>query len=179
MTAKTEIADRLRATLAKELKQDVNAITPEHTLRDDLGLNSLDAIELMFKIEEEFDISIPDEDMQRLGTVGDVIAYLERRLNESAAAQTAQPAPAAPAKKTARPASKAAAPARKPEPSDDDGRTRIRMALPRYVLRGVSGSTFGKTYPLVGTMTVGRHSECDISIPGEEISRHHAKLQVM
>ena len=114
MTAKTEIADRLRATLAKELKQDVNAITPEHTLRDDLGLNSLDAIELMFKIEEEFDISIPDEDMQRLGTVGDVIAYLERRLNESAAAQTAQPAPAAPAKKTARPASKAAAPARKP-----------------------------------------------------------------
>lgn len=73
----------------------------------------------------------------------------------------------------------AAAPARKADPNDDDGRTRIRMALPRYVLRGVSGSTFGKTYPLVGTMTVGRHSECDISIPGEEISRHHAKLQVM
>lgn len=73
----------------------------------------------------------------------------------------------------------AAAPARKADPGDDDGRTRIRMALPRYVLRGVSGSTFGKTYPLVGTMTVGRHSECDISIPGEEISRHHAKLQVM
>jgi len=46
MTANTEIARRLRATLAKELKQDVTSITPEHTLRGDLGLNSLDAIEL-------------------------------------------------------------------------------------------------------------------------------------
>lgn len=68
---------------------------------------------------------------------------------------------------------------RKPEAGEDDGRTRVRMALPRFVLRGVSGSTFGKTFPLFGTMTVGRHSDCDISIPGEEISRHHAKLQVM
>ena len=50
----------------------------------------------------------------------------------------------------------AAAPARKPEPapSEDDGKTRVRMALPRFVLRGVSGSTFGKTFPLFGTMTV-------------------------
>lgn len=63
-------------------------------------------------------------------------------------------------------------------PSEEDGRTKIRMALPRFVLRGVSGSTFGKTYPLFGTMTIGRAAECDISIPGEEISRKHAKLQV-
>lgn len=63
-------------------------------------------------------------------------------------------------------------------PSEEDGRTKIRMALPRFVLRGVSGSTFGKTYPLFGTMTVGRAADCDISIPGEEISRKHAKLQV-
>jgi pSer/pThr/pTyr-binding forkhead associated (FHA) protein len=72
----------------------------------------------------------------------------------------------------------APAPAKKPE-AEDDGRTRVRMALPKFVLRGVSGSTFGKTYPLFGSMTVGRHSECDISVPGEEISRHHAKLSVM
>jgi pSer/pThr/pTyr-binding forkhead associated (FHA) protein len=67
---------------------------------------------------------------------------------------------------------------RKPD-AEDDGRTRVRMALPKFVLRGVSGTTFGKTYPLFGTMTVGRHSDCDISVPGEEISRHHAKLSVM
>ena len=70
---------------------------------------------------------------------------------------------------------------RKPEPAavEDDGKTRVRMALPRFVLRGVSGSTFGKTFPLLGTMTIGRAADCDISIPAEEISRHHAKLQVM
>ncbi len=73
----------------------------------------------------------------------------------------------------------AAPAASKSADSDDDGRTKIRMALPRFVLRGVSGSTFGKTFPLFGTITVGRHSDCNISIPGEEISRHHAKLQVL
>lgn len=73
----------------------------------------------------------------------------------------------------------APAPAAKPAVNEDDGRTRVRMALPRFVLRGVSGSTFGKNYPVVGTMTVGRAADCDISIPGDEISRHHAKLQVM
>jgi acyl carrier protein len=88
MTARTDIAERLRATVAKELKQDVSAITEKHTLRDDLGLNSLEAIELMFKIEEEFDLSIPDEDMQRLVTVGDVITYLNDRLNQRAPTAT-------------------------------------------------------------------------------------------
>ncbi len=76
----------------------------------------------------------------------------------------------------------AAAPAAKraePAAAEDDGKTRVRMALPKFVLRGVSGSTFGKTFPLYGTMTIGRAADCDISIPAEEISRHHAKLQVM
>ncbi len=72
----------------------------------------------------------------------------------------------------------AAAAAQKKEP-EDDGRTRVRQALPRFVLRGVSGSTFGKTFALHGVMTVGRASECGISVPSEEISRQHAKLQVM
>ena len=81
MTANTDVAERLRATVAKELKQDVSSITTEHTLRGDLKLNSLDAIELMFRIEEEFDLSIPDDDMQGFVKVGDVIDYLQRRLS--------------------------------------------------------------------------------------------------
>ena len=108
MTANTEIAGRLRATLAKELKQDVTSITPEHTLRGDLGLNSLDAIELMFRIEEEFDLSIPDDDIQGLVKVGDVIDYLERRLTPAAPAARATPAAA-----TTRPTPAAKAPANK------------------------------------------------------------------
>lgn len=73
-----------------------------------------------------------------------------------------------------------APPPPRPAVSDDnDGRTRIRQALPKFMLRGVSGSTFGKTYALVGTMTIGRHQDCDISLPGDEISRHHARVQVL
>jgi acyl carrier protein len=99
MTANNDVAERLRATVAKELKQDVSSITPEHTLRGDLKLNSLDAIELMFRIEEEFDLSIPDDDMQGFVKVGDVIDYLHRRLSGE---------PAAPAPKTAPPVAVAA-----------------------------------------------------------------------
>ncbi|MGH8041667.1 MAG: FHA domain-containing protein [Rudaea sp.] len=75
---------------------------------------------------------------------------------------------------------KAAAP-KLPRPisGDEDGRTRVRMALPKFVLRGVSGPTFGKTYGVVGALTLGRSAECDLSIPSDEISRHHAKLQVV
>ena len=62
--------------------------------------------------------------------------------------------------------------------ADDDGRTRVRMALPKFMLRGVSGSTFGRNFALTGSMTIGRQSDCDIPIQAEEISRHHARLQV-
>jgi len=62
---------------------------------------------------------------------------------------------------------------------EEDGRTRVRMALPRYVLRGVSGTTFGKTYPLYGNMVIGRAAECDLSVPGEEISRRHAQIRIL
>ena len=71
------------------------------------------------------------------------------------------------------------APPRRQEGRDDPGQTRVRQALPRFALRGVSGTTFGKTFPLFGTLTVGRAPDCGISIPAEEISRQHARLQVM
>lgn len=61
---------------------------------------------------------------------------------------------------------------------DDDGRTKVRVALPKFVLRGVSGVTFGKIYPVHGTMVIGRQSECEIAIPSEEVSRKHAELKV-
>jgi pSer/pThr/pTyr-binding forkhead associated (FHA) protein len=68
----------------------------------------------------------------------------------------------------------------KPTPvtDDTDGRTRVRMALPKFMLRGVSGTTFGRNFALTGTMTIGRQSDCGIPIQAEEISRQHARLQV-
>ncbi len=58
----------------------------------------------------------------------------------------------------------------------DDNRTRVRMALPKFVLRGVSGAYFGKTYPLRGSTIIGRHSECHICVNADGISRKHVQI---
>jgi pSer/pThr/pTyr-binding forkhead associated (FHA) protein len=60
---------------------------------------------------------------------------------------------------------------------DDSGATRVRMAVPKYVLRGVSGAVFGKVFPVGGPTAIGRAPECDISVQGEEISRRHALVK--
>jgi len=117
MTANTDVAERLRSTVAKELKQDVSSITPEHTLRGDLKLNSLDAIELMFRIEEEFDLSIPDDDMQGFVKVGDVIDYLQRRLSGEPGAPAPKVAAPPPAAVPAPPVFKTAAAAQRVTPA--------------------------------------------------------------
>ncbi len=61
----------------------------------------------------------------------------------------------------------------------DDNRTRIRMALPKHILRGVSGVYFGKTFPLRGKTTLGRHSDNDIFVNVDGISRKHAVISVL
>ena len=60
---------------------------------------------------------------------------------------------------------------------DDTSSTRVRAAVPRFVLRGVSGAAFGKTYPVPGQVVIGRQADCDISVPSEEISRRHAQVR--
>jgi pSer/pThr/pTyr-binding forkhead associated (FHA) protein len=60
---------------------------------------------------------------------------------------------------------------------DDTGATRVRMAVPRFVLRGVSGAAFGKTYPVPGPVVIGRQQDCDIAVASEEISRRHAQVR--
>jgi pSer/pThr/pTyr-binding forkhead associated (FHA) protein len=74
------------------------------------------------------------------------------------------------------PASVVAA-AREMSMDGESGATRVRAAAPKFVLRGVSGNTFGKMYGVTGPMTIGRSAECDISIPVEEISRRHALVK--
>jgi pSer/pThr/pTyr-binding forkhead associated (FHA) protein len=63
------------------------------------------------------------------------------------------------------------------DPDADTGATRLRMAVPRFVLRGVSGPAFGKTYPIPSEQTIGRAQECDICVPSDEISRKHALVK--
>ena len=77
-----------------------------------------------------------------------------------------------------RPAVATAPPPSARKTADEAARTRVRNTLPKYMLRGVSGATFGKTFALTGTMVIGRQADSDIPVPAEEISRHHARLQV-
>jgi hypothetical protein len=62
-------------------------------------------------------------------------------------------------------------------PDDDSGATRVRQAIPKYVLRGVSGALFSKVFPVTGPVVMGRAAECDISVPADEISRRHALVK--
>ena len=60
---------------------------------------------------------------------------------------------------------------------EDSGATRVRLAVPKSVLRGVSGAVFGKIFPVAGPVVIGRAPECDISVQAEEISRRHALVK--
>src|SRR5262247_2501943 len=103
MASESTIAIQIRTALAQHLKRDVSKIRPGDRLREDLGLDSLAMIELLFKIEEHFDLEIPNEDLSRVTTVADVTAYVEGKLDAGAAApakpavSARPPAPAAPA----------------------------------------------------------------------------------
>lgn len=90
MQNQSAIAERIKTALAQYLKRDPATIQSDMSLRDDLGLDSMATIELLFRIEEAFDLQIPDEDLQKLSTVADVVAYVEGRL---APAPPARPAP--------------------------------------------------------------------------------------
>ncbi len=68
--------------IVDQLGVDADNVTPDAHFIDDLGADSLDTVELVMAFEEEFDIEIPDEDAEKLETVNDAIAYLNRRLSE-------------------------------------------------------------------------------------------------
>ncbi len=93
MAAESDIAVRIRTALGDYLKRNPATIEPRHALREDLGLDSMATIELLFKIEEVFDLQIPDQDLQKLVKVSDVIAYVERKVGRPAAPAAKQPRP--------------------------------------------------------------------------------------
>lgn len=103
MGAPSAIAPRIHQALADYLKRDIQTISPDQALREDLGLDSMATIELLFRIEEAFDMQIPDGDLQKLVTVADVTAYVEGRL---APAPPATPRKLTPKQAASKPAKK-------------------------------------------------------------------------
>jgi acyl carrier protein len=69
--------EKVQEIVADKLGVEKSKITKEASFIDDLGADSLDTVELIMKMEEEFDIEIPDEEAEKLKTVGDVVNYLD------------------------------------------------------------------------------------------------------
>jgi acyl carrier protein len=69
--------DKVRQIVADQLGVDVDEVTPEASFVDDLGADSLDTVELVMALEEEFGIEIPDEEAEKISTVADAIKYIE------------------------------------------------------------------------------------------------------
>lgn len=70
--------DRIKNLIVDQLVVDESKITENSSFLDDLGADSLDIIEMIMIFEEEFNIEIPDKDMEKIKTVGDMIKYLDK-----------------------------------------------------------------------------------------------------
>lgn len=73
----SDIASRVKNIIVDKLGVDENEVAPEASFTNDLGADSLDTVELIMEFEKDFDISIPDEEAEKIATVGDAISYVE------------------------------------------------------------------------------------------------------
>ncbi len=77
--------DRVKKVVVEQLDVSEDEVTPSASFVEDLGADSLDVVELVMGLEEEFDIEIPDEDAEKIATVQDAISYIESKSGEPAA----------------------------------------------------------------------------------------------
>ncbi len=73
----SEIATRVTSIITDKLGVEESQVVPEASFTNDLGADSLDTVELIMELEKEFDLSIPDEEAEKIVTVGDAIAFIE------------------------------------------------------------------------------------------------------
>ena len=76
----TDLEQRISKMIIEQLGTTKEEIVPEASFIDDLGADSLDIVELVMAMEETFDIEIPDDDAEKIQTIGDAVAYLRDRL---------------------------------------------------------------------------------------------------
>jgi acyl carrier protein len=73
------VEDKVKKIIAEKLSVDMEEVVPEASFVDDLGADSLDLVELIMSMEEEFDVEISDEDAEKITTVKDAIAYVHNQ----------------------------------------------------------------------------------------------------
>ena len=78
------VQDKVRSIIAEQLGVKLEEVTPQASFIDDLGADSLDTVELVMALEEEFGIEIPDEEAEKMVTVGDAIKYIDEKAGQKA-----------------------------------------------------------------------------------------------
>ena len=73
----SDVYNRVKRIIVDRLGVEESQVTPESSFKDDLGADSLDVVELVMELEDEFDLEISDEDAEKISTVGDVVKYIE------------------------------------------------------------------------------------------------------
>ena len=79
-----DLDEKVKEIIAKELGVERDKLTNEASFMEDLGADSLDTVELVMEFEKEFNIDIPDEDAEKLRTVGDAVGYLNSKMGSQA-----------------------------------------------------------------------------------------------
>lgn len=74
----SDIASKVKAIIVDKLGVDESEVAPEASFTNDLGADSLDTVELIMEFEKEFNIAIPDEQAEKIGTVGQAVSYIEK-----------------------------------------------------------------------------------------------------
>lgn len=75
------IVEKICQAVAKQLRKPVAEVTPTKKLKEELNADSLDVVELMMNLEEEYDLTIPDEELVKMQTINDVAAFIEKELD--------------------------------------------------------------------------------------------------
>ena len=76
------VFDKVKEILMDQLDVEESAVTAEASIADDLGADSLAVVDLVMSLEDEFDIEIPDEEIENVKTVGDLVKYIEDAVNQ-------------------------------------------------------------------------------------------------
>ena len=76
------VFDKIKDIIVEQLDVEEDAVTMEASITEDLGADSLDVVDLAMSIEESFDVEIPDEEVENIKTVGDIVKYIENKVEE-------------------------------------------------------------------------------------------------
>ena len=80
----SEVASRVRAIIVDKLGVEESEVTPEASFTNDLGADSLDTVELIMEFEKEFGVTIPDDQAEKIATVGEATVHIERMVQDKA-----------------------------------------------------------------------------------------------